>query len=92
MYFLGVGSGVTVLNNLAQIGIALGVDDTTTLLCVFSFFNFAGRLGSGAVSEYFVRSLLICFELRIHYVEMQRFSFLLKYQNQDWDFLLAYLT
>ncbi|XP_030546923.1 protein NUCLEAR FUSION DEFECTIVE 4 isoform X1 [Rhodamnia argentea] len=56
VYFLGVGSGVTVLNNLAQIGAAVGVDDTTVLLCVFSFFNFLGRLGSGVVSEYFVRS------------------------------------
>ncbi|XP_030457516.1 protein NUCLEAR FUSION DEFECTIVE 4 isoform X1 [Syzygium oleosum] len=56
VYFVGVGSGVTVLNNLAQIGAALGVDDTTVLLCVFSFFNFLGRLGSGVVSEYFVRS------------------------------------
>lgn len=56
VYFFGVGSGVTVLNNLAQIGAALGVDDTTVLLCVFSFFNFLGRLGSGVVSEYFVRS------------------------------------
>ncbi|XP_010537919.1 PREDICTED: protein NUCLEAR FUSION DEFECTIVE 4-like [Tarenaya hassleriana] len=56
LYFLGVGPGVTVLNNLAQIGIALGVDDTTILLCLFSFFNFAGRLGSGAISEHFVRS------------------------------------
>ncbi|KVH99061.1 Major facilitator superfamily domain, general substrate transporter [Cynara cardunculus var. scolymus] len=31
-YFLGVGSGVTVLNNLAQIGASLGFDDTNTLL------------------------------------------------------------
>ncbi|KAF5726957.1 protein NUCLEAR FUSION DEFECTIVE 4 [Tripterygium wilfordii] len=54
--FLGVGPGVTVLNNLGQIGIALGVDDTTILLCIFSFCNFAGRLGSGVVSEHFVRS------------------------------------
>ncbi|KAK0598419.1 hypothetical protein LWI29_034493 [Acer saccharum] len=59
VYFLGVGSGVTVLNNLAQIGTALGVDDTTILLCLFSFCNFAGRLGSGAVSEHFVRSKTI---------------------------------
>ncbi|KAK3219237.1 hypothetical protein Dsin_013207 [Dipteronia sinensis] len=59
VYFLGVGAGVTVLNNLAQIGTALGVDDTTILLCLFSFFNFAGRLGSGAVSEHFVRSKTI---------------------------------
>ncbi|CAH1428610.1 unnamed protein product [Lactuca virosa] len=54
-YFLGVGSGVTVLNNLAQIGASLGVDDTNTLLSLFSFCNFLGRLGGGAVSEYFVR-------------------------------------
>nr|POE44997.1 protein nuclear fusion defective 4 [Quercus suber] len=54
-YFLAVGTGVTVLNNLAQIGIALGVDDTTLLLSLFSFCNFVGRLGSGVISEHFVR-------------------------------------
>ncbi|XP_057457253.1 protein NUCLEAR FUSION DEFECTIVE 4 [Lotus japonicus] len=54
-YFLGVGSGVTVLNNLAQIGVALGVEDTSILLSVFSFCNFIGRLGAGIVSEHFVR-------------------------------------
>ncbi|KAK6912260.1 Nodulin-like [Dillenia turbinata] len=56
VYFLGVGPGITVLNNLAQIGYAMGVDDTTILLSLFSFCNFLGRLGGGAVSEYFVRS------------------------------------
>lgn len=55
VYFLGVGSGVTVLNNLAQIGVSLGFDDTTTLLSLFSFCNFLGRLGGGVISEYFVR-------------------------------------
>ncbi|XP_050286689.1 protein NUCLEAR FUSION DEFECTIVE 4 [Quercus robur] len=55
-YFLAVGTGVTVLNNLAQIGIALGDDDTTLLLSLFSFCNFVGRLGSGVISEHFVRS------------------------------------
>ncbi|XP_008813131.2 protein NUCLEAR FUSION DEFECTIVE 4 [Phoenix dactylifera] len=59
VYFVGVGSGVTVLNNLAQIGIAAGVDDTTILLSLFSFCNFVGRLGGGAVSEYFVRSKML---------------------------------
>ncbi|KAF8400579.1 hypothetical protein HHK36_013878 [Tetracentron sinense] len=59
VYFLGVGSGVTVLNNLAQIGIAQGVNDTTLLLSLFSFCNFVGRLGGGAVSEHFVRSKTI---------------------------------
>ncbi|KAF1875469.1 hypothetical protein Lal_00006097 [Lupinus albus] len=56
VYFVGVGSGVTVLNNLAQIGIAQGVKDSTTLLSLFSFFNFVGRLGGGVVSEHFVRT------------------------------------
>ncbi|KAK8618970.1 hypothetical protein V6N13_132943 [Hibiscus sabdariffa] len=56
VYFLGVGSGVTVTNNLAQIGIAFGVDNTTVLLSLFSFCNFVGRLGSGALSEHFVRT------------------------------------
>ncbi|KAJ1258275.1 hypothetical protein BS78_10G062700 [Paspalum vaginatum] len=56
IYFVGVGSGITVLNNLAQIGIAAGADDTTISLSIFSFCNFVGRLGGGAVSEYLVRS------------------------------------
>lgn len=56
VYFAGVGSGVTVLNNLAQIGIAQGMHDTTILLCLFSFCNFVGRLGGGVLSEHFVRS------------------------------------
>ncbi|XP_058206955.1 protein NUCLEAR FUSION DEFECTIVE 4-like [Rhododendron vialii] len=59
VYFAGVGSGVTVLNNLAQIGIAQGAHDTTTLLSLFSFCNFVGRLGGGTVSEHFVRSRTI---------------------------------
>ncbi|KAK2646614.1 hypothetical protein Ddye_021809 [Dipteronia dyeriana] len=59
VYFVGVGSGVTVLNNLAQIGIAQGVQDITILLSLFSFCNFVGRLGGGIFSEYFVRSKTI---------------------------------
>ena len=57
VYFVGVGSGVTVLNNLAQIGIAQGVHETKILVSLFSFCNFAGRLGGGVVSEHFVRSV-----------------------------------
>ncbi|KAG6469395.1 hypothetical protein ZIOFF_074110 [Zingiber officinale] len=58
-YFLGVGSGVTVLNNLAQIGVAAGLEDTTLLLCIFSFCNFVGRIGGGSASEYLARSRLV---------------------------------
>ncbi|KAL6221610.1 hypothetical protein ACLB2K_005006 [Fragaria x ananassa] len=59
VYFVGVGTGVTVLNNLAQIGIAQGTHDTTILLSLFSFGNFVGRLGGGVVSEHFVKTKTI---------------------------------
>ena len=59
VFFFGVGSGVTVLNNLAQIGIAQGFDDTTFLLSLFGVGNFAGRLVGGLVSECFVKSVTL---------------------------------
>ncbi|KAM2843406.1 hypothetical protein COP1_026121 [Malus domestica] len=59
VFFFGVGSGVTVLNNLAQIGVAQGFDDTTFLLSLFGVGNFVGRLGGGFVSERFVKSKTI---------------------------------
>ncbi|PNT61404.1 hypothetical protein BRADI_5g14850v3 [Brachypodium distachyon] len=59
VYFCGVGTGVTALNNLAQIGIAAGANDTTILLCLFGFCNFVGRILGGSVSEYFVRSRML---------------------------------
>uniref|UniRef100_A0A453QX26 NFD4 C-terminal domain-containing protein n=1 Tax=Aegilops tauschii subsp. strangulata TaxID=200361 RepID=A0A453QX26_AEGTS len=55
VFFIGVGSGVTVLNNLAQVGTAAGVVGTTISVSLFSLGNFFGRLGGGAVSDYFVR-------------------------------------
>lgn len=61
VYFVGVGSGVTILNNLAQIGIAQYMHDTKILLSLFSFFNFVGRLGGGVISEYFVRFVFCIF-------------------------------
>ncbi|KAL9238572.1 hypothetical protein vseg_012973 [Gypsophila vaccaria] len=60
VYFLGSGSGVTVVNNLSQIGYAQGNgNDTSLLLSLFSFCYFVGRLGGGSVPEYFVRSKAI---------------------------------
>ncbi|AQK44616.1 hypothetical protein ZEAMMB73_Zm00001d025797 [Zea mays] len=52
-----LAEGVTVLNNLAQIGMSVGANDTTILLCLFGFCNFAGRIFGGSVSEYFVSKL-----------------------------------
>ncbi|CAA2963771.1 NUCLEAR FUSION DEFECTIVE 4-like [Olea europaea subsp. europaea] len=57
--FVGIGTGITVLNNLAQIGIAQDMNDTKFLLALFSFCSFIGRLGGGVASEYFVRSKAI---------------------------------
>ncbi|CAM0913056.1 unnamed protein product [Alopecurus aequalis] len=56
VFFIGVGSGVTVLNNLAQIGVAAGAVDTTIAVSLFSLGNFFGRLGGGAVSDILIRS------------------------------------
>ncbi|KAL6662060.1 hypothetical protein ACP70R_001444 [Stipagrostis hirtigluma subsp. patula] len=58
-YFIGVGTGVTVLNNLAQIRAAAAIADSTVLLSLFGLGNFLGRLGGGAISEKFVRSMLV---------------------------------
>ncbi|KAJ3704677.1 hypothetical protein LUZ61_008382 [Rhynchospora tenuis] len=59
VYFIGVGSGVTVLNNLAQIAYAARNDAATILLCLFSLGNFFGRLAGGAVSEHLVKSRML---------------------------------
>eukprot|EP01018_Ginkgo_biloba_P019543 Gb_35226 [translate_table: standard] len=59
VFFCGVGSGVTVLNNLAQIGLAEGFQDVTILLSLISVCNFIGRLGGGVLSEYSVRQKAI---------------------------------
>ncbi|KAI9126047.1 hypothetical protein K1719_003465 [Acacia pycnantha] len=52
VFIVGIGSGVTVLNNLTQIGIAQVVEDTTILLSISSFCNFVGRLSGGFASEH----------------------------------------
>ncbi|KAF3338899.1 Protein NUCLEAR FUSION DEFECTIVE 4 [Carex littledalei] len=59
VFFIGVGSGVTVMNNLAQIATAAKNNGTTILVCLFSLGNFFGRLAGGAVSEHLVKSRLI---------------------------------
>ncbi|KAJ4745727.1 Major facilitator superfamily protein [Rhynchospora pubera] len=58
-YFIGVGSGVTVMNSLAQIAYAARNDAITILLCLFSLGNFFGRLAGGAVSEHLVKSRML---------------------------------
>eukprot|EP00249_Psilotum_nudum_P016076 c25645_g1_i1 orf=745-2640(-) len=54
-FFCGVGSGVTAINNLGQIGEAQGYQDVTIFVSLVSVWNFLGRLGGGSLSEHFVR-------------------------------------
>ncbi|CAK9863508.1 unnamed protein product [Sphagnum jensenii] len=55
-FFCGVGSGVTAINNLAQMGEAQGYSDVSIFVSLISIWNFLGRLGGGALSEHYVRS------------------------------------
>eukprot|EP00246_Nothoceros_aenigmaticus_P009872 TRINITY_DN2587_c0_g2_i1.p1 TRINITY_DN2587_c0_g2~~TRINITY_DN2587_c0_g2_i1.p1 ORF type:complete len:560 (+),score=49.47 TRINITY_DN2587_c0_g2_i1:111-1790(+) len=54
-YFCGVGTGITVINNLGQIGESFGYSDASIFISLVCICNFLGRLGAGALSEYFVR-------------------------------------
>lgn len=52
----GMGTGLATANNLAQVGESLGYTsfETSTLVSLWSIWNFVGRFGSGYVSDYFV--------------------------------------
>lgn len=51
----GAGSGLTVINNLAQMGEAQGVVDMKVPVALVSIWNFSGRIGGGYFSEQVVR-------------------------------------
>ncbi|WOH10498.1 hypothetical protein DCAR_0729967 [Daucus carota subsp. sativus] len=50
----GMGSGLAVINNISQIGEALGYTrlETKTLISLWSIWNFLGRFGAGYISDY----------------------------------------
>ncbi|XP_057466376.1 protein NUCLEAR FUSION DEFECTIVE 4-like isoform X1 [Actinidia eriantha] len=52
----GMGSGLATVNNISQIGGSLGYTDfeTSSLVSLWSIWNFLGRFGAGYVSEYFL--------------------------------------
>ncbi|XWS37422.1 hypothetical protein CRYUN_Cryun19dG0041700 [Craigia yunnanensis] len=52
----GMGSGLATVNNLGQIGEALGYSnfETNTLVSLWSIWNFLGRFGAGYVSDHFL--------------------------------------
>lgn len=53
----GMGSGLATVNNITQIGEALGYTnfETSTLVSLWSIWNFLGRFGAGYVSDYVLR-------------------------------------
>lgn len=52
----GMGSGLATVNNISQIGGSLGYTslETSTLVSLWSIWNFLGRFGSGYISDYFL--------------------------------------
>ncbi|KHG25802.1 Membrane protein [Gossypium arboreum] len=54
-FLCGVGTGLAVMNNMAQIGLALGHADVSIFVSLISIWGFFGRITSGSVSEYFLK-------------------------------------
>ncbi|KAK4427223.1 hypothetical protein Salat_1491200 [Sesamum alatum] len=52
----GLGSGLATLNNISQIGESLGYTarERTTMVSLWSIWNFLGRFGSGLASDIFM--------------------------------------
>ncbi|KAI3854661.1 hypothetical protein MKX03_005257 [Papaver bracteatum] len=55
-FLCGVGTGLAVMNNLGQMGLALGHVDVSIFVSLTSIFGFFGRIGSGTISEYFLKN------------------------------------
>ncbi|XP_061372467.1 protein NUCLEAR FUSION DEFECTIVE 4-like [Gastrolobium bilobum] len=51
----GVGTGLSVINNMGQMGLALGYSDVSIFVSLISIWGFFGRIISGSVSEYFIK-------------------------------------
>ncbi|XP_073311696.1 protein NUCLEAR FUSION DEFECTIVE 4-like [Primulina huaijiensis] len=54
-FLCGVGTGLAVMNNLGQMGLALGYSDVSIFVSLTSIWGFFGRILSGSVSEYFIK-------------------------------------
>jgi hypothetical protein len=58
-FLCGIGTGITAINNLGQIGEAQGFADVSIFISLISIWGFFGRVGAGAVSEYYVKKAAI---------------------------------
>lgn len=54
-FLCGIGTGITAINNLGQIGEAQGFADVSLFISLVSIWGFFGRIGAGAISEYYVK-------------------------------------
>lgn len=54
-FLCGVGTGLAVQNNMAQMGLALGYADVSIFISLTSIWGFFGRIGAGSISEYFMK-------------------------------------
>lgn len=54
-FLCGVGTGLAVMNNMGQIGLALGFADVSMFVSLTSIWGFFGRLLSGTISEHFLK-------------------------------------
>ncbi|KAJ0433736.1 putative MFS transporter superfamily [Helianthus annuus] len=54
-FLCGVGTGLAVQNNMAQMGLAVGYADVSIFISLTSICGFFGRIGSGSISEYFMK-------------------------------------
>ncbi|KAG9442639.1 hypothetical protein H6P81_018493 [Aristolochia fimbriata] len=54
-FLCGVGTGLAVMNNLGQMGLALGYVDVSIFVSLTSIWGFFGRIASGTISEYFIK-------------------------------------
>ena len=70
-FLWGVRTGMAVINNMGQIGLAMGYVDVSVFVSLISIWGFFGRIGAGSVSEHFLRYLLVS---RINYLTLQRFK------------------
>ncbi|KAH0973109.1 hypothetical protein GBA52_025265 [Prunus armeniaca] len=53
-FLCGVGTGMCVMNNMAQMGLALGYHDVSIFVSLTSIWGFFGRIVSGLASEYYI--------------------------------------
>ncbi|AQK80475.1 Major facilitator superfamily protein [Zea mays] len=54
-FLMGVGIGLAVMNNLGQMGVAMGYVDVSLFVSMTSIWGFFGRIASGTISEHFIK-------------------------------------